>query len=80
MTRAPKISAQKKQPISILRNKKYLYQTALTLCTYQCNAPLPQVRAEVGEGGDCVSENYNSPPSGEVLAIQTPTYPRQISQ
>ena len=31
MTRAPKIAAQKKQPISILRDKKYPYQTALTL-------------------------------------------------
>ena len=31
MTRAPKIAAQKKQPISILRDKKYLYQTALML-------------------------------------------------
>ena len=28
---APKIAAQKKQPISILRDEKYLYQTALTL-------------------------------------------------
>jgi len=31
MTHDPKIAAQKKQPISILRDKKYLYQTALTL-------------------------------------------------
>jgi len=31
MTRAPKIAAQKKQPISILRDEKYLYQTPLTL-------------------------------------------------
>jgi len=31
MTRAPKIAAQKKQPISILRNEKYLTYTALTL-------------------------------------------------
>jgi len=23
----------------------------------------------------CISENYISPPTGEVLAIQTPTYP-----
>jgi len=27
MTRAPKIAAQKKQPISILRDKKYLTYT-----------------------------------------------------
>jgi len=33
MTRAPKIAAQKKQLISILRDKKYPYQTALTLIT-----------------------------------------------
>jgi len=31
MTSAPKISALKKQPISILRNEKYLTHTALTL-------------------------------------------------
>jgi len=31
MMRAPKIAAQKKQPISILRDEKYLYQAALTL-------------------------------------------------
>jgi len=31
MTRAPKIAALKKQPISILRDKKYLTYTALTL-------------------------------------------------
>jgi len=31
MTRIPKIAAQKKQPISILRDKKYLTYTALTL-------------------------------------------------
>ena len=31
MTHAPKIATQKKQPISILCDKKYLYQTALTL-------------------------------------------------
>jgi len=31
MMRAPKIAAQKKQPISILRNEKYLIYTALTL-------------------------------------------------
>jgi len=31
MTRAPKIAAQKKQPISILRDEKYLTCTALTL-------------------------------------------------
>jgi len=37
-------------------------------------APLAQVRAEVGEGRDA-TENYNSPPTGEVLAIQTPKYP-----
>jgi len=31
MMRAPKIASQKKQPISILRDKKYLTYTALTL-------------------------------------------------
>jgi len=31
MTQAPKIAAQKKQPMSILRDKKYLTYTALTL-------------------------------------------------
>jgi len=31
MTRAPKIAAQKKQPISILHDEKYLTYTALTL-------------------------------------------------
>jgi len=31
MTHAPKIAAQKKQPISILRYEKYLTYTALTL-------------------------------------------------
>jgi len=31
MTRAPKISALKKQPISILHDEKYLAYTALTL-------------------------------------------------
>jgi len=31
MTRAPKIVAQKKQPISILRDEKYLTYTALML-------------------------------------------------
>jgi len=31
MTPAPKIATQKKQPISILRNEKYLTYTALTL-------------------------------------------------
>jgi len=31
MTRTPKIDAQKKQPIRILRNEKYLTYTALTL-------------------------------------------------
>jgi len=31
MMRAPKIAAQKKQPISILRDEKYLTYTALTL-------------------------------------------------
>ena len=44
----------------------------VALCTYQCNAPLPQVWAEVGI---CIPENYNCPPTGKVLAIQTPTYP-----
>jgi len=31
MTRAPKIAALKNQPISILRDEKYLTYTALTL-------------------------------------------------
>ena len=31
MTRTPKIAAQKKQPIGMLRDEKYLYLTALTL-------------------------------------------------
>jgi len=31
MTYAPKVATQKKQQISILRNKKYLTYTALTL-------------------------------------------------
>jgi len=31
MTHAPKISAQKKQPIGILRDEKYLTYTALML-------------------------------------------------
>jgi len=31
MMHAPKISAQKKQPISILKDEKYLTYTALTL-------------------------------------------------
>jgi len=31
MMRAPKIAIQKKQPISILRDEKYLTWTALTL-------------------------------------------------
>jgi len=31
MTHAPKIATQKKQPISILRDEKYLTYTALTL-------------------------------------------------
>ena len=40
------------------------------LCTYQCNAPLLQVRAEVGI---CILENYNSPPTGEALVLHSPT-------
>jgi len=33
-----------------------------SLCTYQCNARLPQVRTEVGGGvGICILENYNFP-------------------
>jgi len=28
-----------------------------------------------GKIGICISENYNSPSTGELLAIQTPTYP-----
>ena len=46
------------------------------LCTYQCNMPhYPRHGLRWGKVGICVPENYNSPPSGEVLAIQTPTYP-----
>jgi len=38
--------------------------------------PLPQVQAEVGI---CIPENYNFPPTGEVLAIQTLTYSKTPS-
>ena len=38
------------------------------LCTYQCNLRLPLIQAEVGI---CVTENYNSSPTGEVLEMQT---------
>jgi len=31
----------------------------------------------VGKVGICIPENYNSPPTGEVLAIRTPTYPEK---
>jgi len=30
-----------------------------------------------GKMGICIPENYNSPLTGEVLAIQTPTYPNK---
>ena len=40
------------------------------LCTYQCNPQLPLIWAEVGI---CITENYNSPPTRDVLAMQTTT-------
>jgi len=30
-----------------------------------------------GKVGICIPENYNSPPTGEGLAIQAPTYPEK---
>jgi len=35
----------------------------------------PRYGLRWGKVGICIPENYNSPPNGEVLAIQTPTYP-----
>jgi len=35
-----------------IRFETFFIDDTISLCTYQCNAPLPQVRAEVGEGGD----------------------------
>ena len=35
----------------------------------------PRYELRWGEVGICIPENYNSPPTGEVLAVQTPTYP-----
>ena len=50
----------------------------MMLCTYQCNPRLPLIRADLrwGKVGICITENYNSPPTGEVLAMQTPTKSR----
>ena len=39
--------------------------TATALCTYQCKAPLPHIRTEVGGGGDL-----------HYAKIQIPTYTR----
>ena len=44
----------------------FLYQV---VCTYQRNLRLSLIWDEVGI---CITENYNSPPTGEVLAMQTP--------
>jgi len=35
----------------------------------------PRYGLRWGKVGTCIPENYNSPPTGEVLAIQPPTYP-----
>ena len=43
------------------------------LCTYQCNPQLPLIWTEVGKVGICITENYNSPPTRDVLAMQTTT-------
>jgi len=49
---------------------------ACTFNTYQCNAPLPQVRAKVWI---YIPENYNFSPTGKVLVIQAPYTPKNLS-
>ena len=61
-------------------NIQVLYDYVCALCTYQCNAPLPQERAEVGEGGDLHSWKLQSPTNWGSIGDTNPHVPQQISQ
>ena len=41
------------------------------LCTYQCKAPLPHIRAEVGEGGDLHFSKIQIPTNGPHYEMST---------
>ena len=42
------------------------YKSMVQLCTYQCKAPLPHVRAEVEI---CTTQKYKSPPTGATMLV-----------
>ena len=45
---------------------------SLWLCAYQCYAPLPPVRAIVGQGGDLINLHINSPNIQDIPYNQIP--------
>ena len=58
---------------SIYRWYQWLrYVAIISLCAYQCYAPLPPVRAIVGQGGDLTNLNINCPNIRDIPYNQIP--------
>ena len=66
---------------TVLLVRQWIFKEESLCVNTTSNAPInvmphyPRYGLRWGKVGICTPENYNSPSTGEVLAIQTPTYP-----